>query len=266
MGPEARRRTAGPRRRDHVPELGARRRRAGAGIPIRRRLRGRLPDPRPARRATRGGRAARLGGEGAPGSTTVARTASNGAWPSSFPTELTATGATTAAGTVRLEPRAERRLRLELGLREGGDGTAAPAPPPAGAETRPTAPWPGGITRVTSDSLALNEILERSFADLHLLRSTLRGHAFIAAGIPWFATLFGRDSLIAAPPAPPLHAGGGGGYPPAAGKLPGRPDRRLARRGAGKDPARAAGGRDGAHRARSPTAPTMARWTRRRSS
>ena len=115
-----------------------------------------------------------------------------------IPEELTATGATTAAGTVRLEPRAERRLRLELGLREGGDGTAAPAPPPAGAETRPTAPWPGGITRVTSDSLALNEILERSFADLHLLRSTLRGHAFIAAGIPWFATLFGRDSLIAA--------------------------------------------------------------------
>jgi glycogen debranching enzyme len=40
-------------------------------------------------------------------------------------------------------------------------------------------------------------MLHRSFADLELLRTTLRGSTFIAAGIPWFVTLFGRDSLIA---------------------------------------------------------------------
>src|SRR6185437_14240808 len=58
--------------------------------------------------------------------------------------------------------------------------------------------WPGGIARVISDSIALDEVLGRSFTDLHLLRSTLRDRSFIAAGIPWFATLFGRDSLVAA--------------------------------------------------------------------
>jgi len=124
---------------------------------------------------------------------------------------LTAAGATVAAATLRLDPRAEQRLRLRLAIHEGGAeadtaGAArrrvevddAPPAPNPGAGTRPTAPWPGGIARVTSDSIALNEMLDRAFADLHLLRSTLRGHAFLAAGIPWFATLFGRDSMVAA--------------------------------------------------------------------
>jgi glycogen debranching enzyme len=53
-----------------------------------------------------------------------------------------------------------------------------------------------GGTRVTSDDQLFNRILERSLADLELLRSELDGHSYYAAGVPWFATLFGRDSLI----------------------------------------------------------------------
>ena len=51
-------------------------------------------------------------------------------------------------------------------------------------------------TRVTSDDQLFNRILERSLDDLELLRSELDGHSYYAAGVPWFATLFGRDSLI----------------------------------------------------------------------
>jgi glycogen debranching enzyme len=53
-------------------------------------------------------------------------------------------------------------------------------------------------TRVTSDDQLFNRVLQRSIDDLELLRSELDGQSYYAAGIPWFATLFGRDSLITA--------------------------------------------------------------------
>jgi glycogen debranching enzyme len=52
-------------------------------------------------------------------------------------------------------------------------------------------------TRVTTDDQLFNRILARSLDDLELLHSELDGHSYYAAGVPWFATLFGRDSLIA---------------------------------------------------------------------
>jgi glycogen debranching enzyme len=53
-------------------------------------------------------------------------------------------------------------------------------------------------TSVTSSSLLLDAVLARSFDDLDLLRGELDGLEYYAAGLPWFSTLFGRDSLIAA--------------------------------------------------------------------
>jgi glycogen debranching enzyme len=52
--------------------------------------------------------------------------------------------------------------------------------------------------RVTSDSELLNRIAGRSLSDLDTLRTSLGGGEFFAAGVPWFVTLFGRDSLISA--------------------------------------------------------------------
>jgi glycogen debranching enzyme len=122
-----------------------------------------------------------------------------------LPSTLVPDGPNGAAASIRLEPRAEERLKLRLEVQEGPDEATdrmAPQPhdlagPRPGSPTRPSDAWPGGIARVDSDSLALNQTLTRSFADLQLLRSTIRDRDFIAAGIPWFATLFGRDSLIA---------------------------------------------------------------------
>lgn len=42
----------------------------------------------------------------------------------------------------------------------------------------------------------LDWVMERSLRDLLVLRSRLEGGTFFAASVPWFATLFGRDSLI----------------------------------------------------------------------
>ena len=57
---------------------------------------------------------------------------------------------------------------------------------------------PDAPTEVHSDDELFNRVLERSLLDLQMLRSSLNGQAYYAAGIPWFATLFGRDSVITA--------------------------------------------------------------------
>lgn len=56
--------------------------------------------------------------------------------------------------------------------------------------------WVSQFTEVRSDSLLLNRVLDRSLRDLHVLRSRLADRRYFAAGVPWFVTLFGRDSLL----------------------------------------------------------------------
>jgi glycogen debranching enzyme len=45
--------------------------------------------------------------------------------------------------------------------------------------------------------LGLNSLVDRSLRDLHLSKTNIGAQEFFAAGVPWYATLFGRDSLIA---------------------------------------------------------------------
>ena len=56
------------------------------------------------------------------------------------------------------------------------------------------------VPRISSDHELLDRTLTRSEADLNSLRNDGpgAGEHYLAAGIPWFATLFGRDSIIAA--------------------------------------------------------------------
>lgn len=58
--------------------------------------------------------------------------------------------------------------------------------------------WMGQHTKMQSDSLLLNSVVDRSLRDLGMLRSQLQGEQYFAAGVPWFVALFGRDSLIVA--------------------------------------------------------------------
>jgi glycogen debranching enzyme len=54
--------------------------------------------------------------------------------------------------------------------------------------------------RIGSDHEMLDRTLRRSVADLMMLRNhgPAEGESYLAAGVPWFTTLFGRDSAIAA--------------------------------------------------------------------
>jgi glycogen debranching enzyme len=58
--------------------------------------------------------------------------------------------------------------------------------------------WMKGFTRVRSTSLWAERAVDRSLRDLRALRMTIDEHRFFAAGVPWFTTLFGRDSIICA--------------------------------------------------------------------
>jgi glycogen debranching enzyme len=58
--------------------------------------------------------------------------------------------------------------------------------------------WQAEASHVSSDDPALQAWLERSGLDLFLLTERLRTGPFPMAGIPWFATPFGRDSILTA--------------------------------------------------------------------
>ena len=58
--------------------------------------------------------------------------------------------------------------------------------------------WQQQVTTIRSDSNIFNRLIERAERDIYLLRQSFEDKKALSAGIPWFSTLFGRDSLIAA--------------------------------------------------------------------
>lgn len=65
--------------------------------------------------------------------------------------------------------------------------------------------WRSTATAVVADDPALMQVLQRTESDLGVLRMDGNGTAaYVAAGAPWFMTLFGRDSLLTSWMALPL--------------------------------------------------------------
>ena len=58
----------------------------------------------------------------------------------------------------------------------------------------------------TSNNI-FNSIMVRSLADLNMMRMSLDGDMYHSAGVPWYDTLFGRDSIISALQLLPFEAG-----------------------------------------------------------
>ncbi|MGZ9276508.1 MAG: amylo-alpha-1,6-glucosidase [Candidatus Limnocylindrales bacterium] len=60
--------------------------------------------------------------------------------------------------------------------------------------------WERGTTSLDSDHELFNLVVKRSVSDLRLLVNDgpASDERYVAAGVPWFATLFGRDSIISA--------------------------------------------------------------------
>lgn len=60
--------------------------------------------------------------------------------------------------------------------------------------------WRDGMATIATDNEVFDQLLERSVDDLRLLRNDgpAEGEHYLAAGVPWFATLFGRDAILSA--------------------------------------------------------------------
>jgi glycogen debranching enzyme len=107
---------------------------------------------------------------------------------------------------VALEPGAELAFdvhfalaepdgRGPLGTADAGRADRGAVMSLAGAEADT---WLADRPRVVVDDDLVDRVLRRSLLDLRLLASELDGHRYYAAGVPWYATLFGRDSIVAA--------------------------------------------------------------------
>jgi glycogen debranching enzyme len=112
-------------------------------------------------------------------------------------------GGDTAEFDITLGPREEKPLTVALLLSETSDqDDAKPDKHEIDREVlradlnESVGRWLGRQTRIETDSLLLNELLTRCLLDLRVLRSKMRDHRYYAAGLPWFGTLFGRDSAI----------------------------------------------------------------------
>jgi glycogen debranching enzyme len=110
-------------------------------------------------------------------------------------------------GIVPARPRDGHRTELQRHaapgeLRVEYRFSPAPQAPPPSAFAAP---------EVECDDERFTTVLRRAFGDLRMLLSALDGEPYFAAGVPWYATLFGRDSLITAlqalPFAPAVAAG-----------------------------------------------------------
>ena len=86
-----------------------------------------------------------------------------------------------------IEPGRSETLAIEVRA-QTLDGTPAHVPPRA---------WPVGAT-IETNHVQAERALERSKADLDLLVNDgpAAGERYVAAGVPWFSCLFGRDSII----------------------------------------------------------------------
>lgn len=108
----------------------------------------------------------------------------------------------TAVWHLKLEPQAKQRLGYRLALLSHDQNTATSAPSTLtqalAANILDEQEWQHQIARIRTDNEAFNQILDRAEQDVYLLRQSFEQSKFLAAGVPWFSTLFGRDSIIAA--------------------------------------------------------------------
>ena len=107
-------------------------------------------------------------------------------------------------GTLRfalsLAPGAEETIELCYALYEGEAPSEGEAPPERQDRRarRAADAWLAERTVVETDDELFNRILRRSLLDIRMLHSRRGTDGYYAAGVPWYATLFGRDSLITA--------------------------------------------------------------------
>jgi glycogen debranching enzyme len=119
------------------------------------------------------------------------------------PTPPTSWSGNTALWQLSLEPRAALKLGYRLQMLLNGKNLCNVNPSATlgqakAAETMEEEQWRQRSTQIRSDKNTFNQIIHRAEQDIYLLRQSFGQGTVLSAGVPWFSTLFGRDSIIAA--------------------------------------------------------------------
>ena len=109
----------------------------------------------------------------------------------------------TAIWQIELNPHQTTRLGYRVQLLANNHsiskvGTPMTLMQAKASESMELQEWQQQATKIRSDSSTFNRLIERAEQDIYLLRQSFEDKKFLSAGIPWFSTLFGRDSIIAA--------------------------------------------------------------------
>ncbi|HWP42213.1 MAG TPA: glycogen debranching N-terminal domain-containing protein [Blastocatellia bacterium] len=112
----------------------------------------------------------------------------------------------TARFAIDLQPRESKEIHVSLLVVESPDRREVETSKcPVGnlkwvefSLGRSSDEWMKEETRIHTNSLIVNKVLDRSLRDLRVLRSYIGSDGYFAAGVPWFVALFGRDSIITA--------------------------------------------------------------------
>lgn len=108
----------------------------------------------------------------------------------------------TAIWQLELDSHAKQTLGYRLQMFTANRSISVVSPPVTlaqakAAEVMEEQAWRQQVTRIRSDKNTFNQILERAEQDVYLLRQSFGRGKALSAGVPWFSTLFGRDSIIA---------------------------------------------------------------------
>ena len=123
--------------------------------------------------------------------------------PLSVSTEETDCG-TRAILKLNVELEAGASAQIEFAINTSLDGVTADSKPHRSVEKKLQSTearykaWRAAGGSITTSDTTLNQVLERGYKDLYLLRQPTPKGGCIAAGTPWFAAAFGRDQAIAA--------------------------------------------------------------------
>jgi glycogen debranching enzyme len=109
----------------------------------------------------------------------------------------------TAVWQLELDSHETQKLGYRLQMRiKNRPASSVPAPvtlvQARAAELSEQQDWRSHVTRIRSDKNTFNRVIERAEQDVYLLRQSFGKGKVLSAGVPWFSTLFGRDSIIAA--------------------------------------------------------------------
>ncbi len=106
--------------------------------------------------------------------------------------------------SVLLKAKQSKDIKVSIRIAEASrdESTSINSRPSQDAETirkglqQDSDDWLRDHSHLHSSSNTLNSLFERSIRDLGALRATLHGEEYFSAGLPWYGTLFGRDSIL----------------------------------------------------------------------